>query len=178
MAGEATISTSATSPLTSQSITVTRSSGTVHWNIIALPSGTRSAAPFDTHSGVPCVATGSSRTPSCSLSTSNTNDMIIGMGTQGGSSIVWTPGAGSTLILSAPHGTPRVNAEYQIVAILGSTRSSCFYHLHEFKWMDLDWRRDTGCLVDKIISTQIIYLDFLLFDDIPIGVFPYIAHRE
>ncbi len=30
--------------------------------------------------------------------------------------MVWTPGAGSTLILSAPHGTPRVNAEYQIVA--------------------------------------------------------------
>ncbi|HXQ91795.1 MAG TPA: hypothetical protein VN739_02220 [Nitrososphaerales archaeon] len=42
--------------------------------------------------------------------------MIIGFGSQGGGSLVWTPGASFALILGSSPGNPRVNAECQIVS--------------------------------------------------------------
>jgi hypothetical protein len=105
----------ASSALSSQTITVTRSAGSFKWHIMAFAvSGVNQVSPFDP--AVPCRATGSSGSPTCSLSTSNAKDMIIGLGDQGGLTEHWTSASGFTFVLSSQSGKPMLNSEYEIVS--------------------------------------------------------------
>jgi flagellin-like protein len=71
--------TIASTKLSSDSITVTWSaSGDNVFSAFGI-SGANTASPFDTHSGLPAVATGTSTSPSVSVSTSHANDFIFGM---------------------------------------------------------------------------------------------------
>ena len=63
-------------------------------------SGANTFSPFDPNSAVPATASGSSTTPSVSVSTSNANDMIVGLFMQNGGSTT-TPGSGFSTITSA-----------------------------------------------------------------------------
>ena len=91
----------ATVPLTSDSITVTISASTKKFaiNVFGV-SGANIFNPFDPNSGVPGTASGSSTSPSVSISTSNGNDMILGLFMQNGGSTV-TSGSGFSTITSA-----------------------------------------------------------------------------
>ncbi len=110
------------SPVSSDSITVSRSSGSVNWNIMAFGvSGANTVNAFDSNPSLPCTATGASGRLGCTVSTSNPNDFIFGIGEQGGGSMTWTPTSGFALIINMPPGTPKVNGEFEIVS---STQSS------------------------------------------------------
>ena len=76
-------------------------------------SGADTASPFD---GTPRTATGSSTSPSVTISTSNPNDFIIGaLGVQNTPTL--TTGSGFTLIKTQTAGTSRETSdEYQIVS--------------------------------------------------------------
>ena len=90
-----------TLPLTSDSITVNIAASTKKFaiNVFGV-SGANVFSPFDPNSAVPATASGSSTTPSVSVSTSNANDMILGLFMQNGGSTT-TPGSGFSTITSA-----------------------------------------------------------------------------
>ena len=60
-------------------------------------SGVNIASPFDTHSGLPSVATGTGTTFSTAVSTSNATDMVIGFGANAQSYIA-SPGSGYVMV--------------------------------------------------------------------------------
>ena len=104
------------SALSSDSITVTVS-GTYYFTIIAFGiSGADTSNPFDPNTAVPASNSGSFPTsPSVSISTTGTNDMIIGI--VGAYNLVsLTPGSGFTSIQTTSGQTPSSLAEYQIVS--------------------------------------------------------------
>ncbi|HUI87052.1 MAG TPA: hypothetical protein VLY21_07850 [Nitrososphaerales archaeon] len=71
--------TIATSPLSSDSITVTwYSSGDNTFSAFAI-SGANTSSPFDTNGGLPDTSSGTSTSPSVSVSTSNANDIVFGL---------------------------------------------------------------------------------------------------
>jgi hypothetical protein len=71
--------TTASSPLSSDSITVTWSaSGDNTFEAFGI-SGANTAGPFDTNGGLPAKTTGTGGSPSVSVSTSNANDMVFGL---------------------------------------------------------------------------------------------------
>lgn len=104
------------SALSSDSITVTVS-GTYYFTIIAFGiSGADTSNPFDPNTAVPASNSGSFPTsPSVSISTTGTNDMIIGI--VGAFNIAsLTPGSGFTSIQTTSGQVPSSLAEYQIVS--------------------------------------------------------------
>ena len=93
----------ASSPLSSDTITVTESGGSSHDEVIVAfgISGAHIAAPFDTHSGLPVRGRGTTGTPTVTgVSTTNANDMILAFAGYAGSSTVETAQSGYTLIAS------------------------------------------------------------------------------
>ena len=109
--------------LSSDSITVHISSATKKFaiNVFGI-SGANSGSPFDTNSGVPGTSSGSSSSPSVSISTSNANDIIIGLFMQNGA-LSFSPSSGYNTIISASStGTlTTMFSEYQLVS---TTKSS------------------------------------------------------
>ncbi len=91
-------------------------------------SGANTAAPFDSHAGIPATATGDSATPSVALTTSTSDDLILGLvgGNNGGgcgagvASI--TAGAGFTAIIATMEATADTATwgEYEIQATAGA----------------------------------------------------------
>ena len=81
-----------TLPLTGDSITVNLASSTKKFaiNVFGV-SGVNNGNPFDTHSGLPATASGSSTSPSVSISTNNANNIILGLFMQNGG-LTFTPG--------------------------------------------------------------------------------------
>ncbi|HZW55755.1 MAG TPA: hypothetical protein VFF30_05650, partial [Nitrososphaerales archaeon] len=110
----------ATGSLSSDSISVTASASCV----IALTafgiSGANTASPFDSNSGLPASATGSSTSPSVTISTSNANDMLLGIPAAVGSATV-SAGTGFTQIKTST--SPGTGDEYEIVSALQSSSS-------------------------------------------------------
>ncbi|HUI01268.1 MAG TPA: hypothetical protein VLX56_06530, partial [Nitrososphaerales archaeon] len=71
--------TTASSPLSSDSITVTWSgAGDNTFSAFGI-SGVNTASPFDSNGALPAKSTGTSTTPSVTVSTSNANDMVFGL---------------------------------------------------------------------------------------------------
>lgn len=82
-------------------------------------SGANTGSPFDTHAGIPSVAYSSSgsTTPATTITTSNANDMIIGLvATQYKSGQSLVKGSAYTLVLSDVVGHPNVGSEYEVVS--------------------------------------------------------------
>jgi hypothetical protein len=82
-------------------------------------TGASTSAPFDTHTGLPESNTGTSGTPNvAAFSTSNANDLIIGMTGYTGTSTNETAASGYTLIASQTYSTSQVwcAAEYEVVS--------------------------------------------------------------
>ena len=77
-------------------------------------SGANIASPFDTDSGLPSVATGSSTTPSVGVSTSNANDIILGFFASSGKPTM-SESIGFTSIGSCAC-SPSLAADYAIVS--------------------------------------------------------------
>jgi hypothetical protein len=101
----------------SDSITVTVS-GTDYFTVIAFGiSGADTSSPFDTNTAVPASTSGGTilPEPSVSISTTGTNDMIIGIVGLFNSPTA-TPGSGFTTIQATSAQTPSSLAEYQIVS--------------------------------------------------------------
>ena len=112
-----------TVPLTNDVINVTISSATKKFAMNAFGvSGANAFSPFDPNSGLPAIASGSTTSPSVSISTSNANDMLIGVIMENGGLSV-TPGSGfSTVAANSSTGTlTTMFSEEQIVT---STKSS------------------------------------------------------
>lgn len=107
----------AAAALNNESITINLSTSGAQWRVIVAGIvGANLAAPFDTNASIPASATGSSTTPSVTISTSNPNDMILGLFCQGGSG-TWTPGSGfSFLIAPSTYTNPVFDGEYEIVS--------------------------------------------------------------
>jgi hypothetical protein len=106
----------ASNPLSSDQITVTVSKRS-YFTVIAFGiSGADTSSPFDPNSAVPASNSGSSipPEPSVSISTTGTNDMIIGI-VGAFNTPTLTPGSGFTSIGATSNQAPSSLAEYTIV---------------------------------------------------------------
>lgn len=83
-------------------------------------SGASLTTVFDSNSVLPCSAKGTSTSSSCSISTSNADDVIVGF-VVAGCDVPMTAGSGFTIIHTETFCGPSVGAEYKIVS---STQSS------------------------------------------------------
>jgi hypothetical protein len=118
----------ASSPLSNDVISLGES-GSSSYNTVAIAfgiSGANTLSPFDSNSGLPRTRTGTSGTPTVTgVSTSNANDIIIGLVGYRNNATGETAAAGYTLIASQTYGTGSSQqwgaAEYKIVS---STQSS------------------------------------------------------
>jgi len=112
----------ASSPISSETITVTFSGTAYATGTIFGISGANTASPFDSNSGSPKTATGNSGTAASisGFSTSNANDMIIAAYGAPGSADSVTVGSGYTMIYHG-HNPQNFGSEYQVVS---STQSS------------------------------------------------------
>jgi len=110
----------ASSPLTSDTINLGESGSSSH-NTVAIAygiSGANTANPFDSNSGLPYTKSGTSGTPTITgVSTSNANDMIIGLVGYRATSTNQTAASGYTLIASQTFSSSQQwgAAEYQKV---------------------------------------------------------------
>lgn len=94
----------ASSPLSAASITVTLSAAAKFTLVAFGISGANTASPFDPNVSIPASADGNSATPSTTITTSNSNDFIIGaLAAQG--TVTATPGSGFTVIATPSTST-------------------------------------------------------------------------
>ena len=108
-------------------------------------SGANTANPFDSQSGLPYTSTGTSGTPTVSsVTTSNANDIILGLVGYRGTSTSVTAASGYTLITSQTYGTSQQwgAAEYKIVT---STQSNA-----QVTWGNNPGSNDWAMIVDAV----------------------------
>lgn len=102
------------SALSGDSITVSQSVAS-NLDIVGFAvSGANTSSPFDSNAGLPAQTTNSGTAPNITISTTNPNDMILGLLGSGAETSV-TPGSGFTLIVT-PFSNPVTAAEYEVVS--------------------------------------------------------------
>ena len=105
----------ASTALSSDTITVTYSSSSTTGGITAFGiSGANTNSPFDPNLASPVTNTGSSSTPSVSLTTTNANDLIIGIVSCYKSSGFSTITVGSAFTQAAGPANPQCSSEYGV----------------------------------------------------------------
>jgi hypothetical protein len=111
----------AASALSSDSIKCTSS---VNSNLVAIlwaVNGANTVSPFDSNAGLPGTKSGSSASPSCTVSTSNANDFVFAIAQTVGA-VTWTASpSGFSLIAQNTAAGPSSIADYEVVS---STQSS------------------------------------------------------
>ena len=104
--------TIASTPLSSDVISITAASVTSEIQDIEFGiSGANTQSPFDSSNSLPCVATGYSTTPQCTLSTMSSSSMVI-MGDAGPNGA--GPDGGFSLILFSAESVQDMSSEYQV----------------------------------------------------------------
>ena len=104
----------AVSPLSLDTITVTAASAAGEIQIVEFGvSGANLQSPFDPSGSLPCIATGYSVSPACTLTTTGSNTMVI-MGDTSLNGVHSNPGY--TLILFSGQNVQDMGAEYQVFA--------------------------------------------------------------
>jgi len=115
--------TSATK-LTADSISCTNVPSGTHNLIVSVfgVNGADAATPFDTNGGLPNTNSAvSTSTPSCTMTTSNANDMLIAFMEHGGNSITATPTGFATIQTTA--GSPSSYSGYDVVSAMQNAAS-------------------------------------------------------
>lgn len=121
----------ASSPLSSDVVTVTWSTAFNAAMMVFGISGADTSAPFDSNSAIPATSAGSTTAPSVSISTSNANDMILGLVAQRGGTTL-TVGSGFSEV-TPPSGS-LADGEYQVVSTTQSGLSVGFSSNHSYAW--------------------------------------------
>jgi hypothetical protein len=113
----ATASSALSSDSTKCTSSVNSNLAVILWGV----NGANTASPFDSNLGLPGTHSGSSASPSCTISTSNGNDFLFAVGQTVGA-VTWSSSPGGfSLIAQNTAAGPSAIADYEIVS---STQSS------------------------------------------------------
>jgi hypothetical protein len=143
----------ASSALSSDTITVTMSgSGDLDLFVFGI-SGADTSSPFDPNAAVPASNTGSSKSPSVLISTTGTDDMLIGALAAANNPTV-TIGSGFTEVSPTYDNTPVADGEYKLVSS-AQTNTAVSYTLGKREYWNI--------IADAVVAPGAI-------PDLPAGV--------
>ena len=125
----------ASSKLSSDTITASYTTSSESTIVAFGINGTNTTSPFDSNSAVPDTGKGNSNHLTATISTSNANDMIVGVGAQGQGGTLSATTTGFALVGDTQQTTPSINAMYDVVGSTESTQTIEMTSTIAYNWV-------------------------------------------